>query len=91
MSKEEKYQFTSFVLDTMHVRNMDRSLNKEKPIEYTVEVNIYHQGHKERTEINVIGGQKQTVILEMSWLAQYNPEIDWKTGEIKMMRYPEEY
>jgi len=26
----------------------------------------------------------------MPWLAYYNPEIDWKTGEIKMTRYPEE-
>ena len=27
----------------MHVRNVDGSLNKEGPIEYTVEVNIYYQ------------------------------------------------
>ena len=30
-----------------------------------VEVNIYYQEHRERTEINVIGGQKWLVILEM--------------------------
>ena len=42
----------------MHVRNVDRSLNKEGPIEHTVEVNIYYQEHRERTEIDVIGGQK---------------------------------
>jgi len=30
------------------------------------------------------------VILEMSWLAHHNPEIDWRTREVKMMRYPEE-
>ena len=29
------------------------------------------------------------VILEMPWLACYNSEIDWRTGEVKMMRYPE--
>ena len=74
----------------IHVRNVDRSLNKEGPIKYTVEVNIYYQGHRERTEINVIGGQKWTVILGMPWLAYYNLEIDWRTGEVKMMRYPEE-
>ena len=49
----------------IHVRNMDRSLNKEELIEHMVEVNIYYQGYRERTEINVIGGQKWTVILEM--------------------------
>ena len=40
----------------MNVRNVDGSLNKEGPIEYTVEVNIYYQGYRERTEIGVIGG-----------------------------------
>jgi len=40
----------------MNVRNMDGSLNKEGPIENTVEVNIYYKRHRERTEIDVIGG-----------------------------------
>ena len=30
----------------MNVRNVDRLLNKKGPIEHTVEVNIYYQGHK---------------------------------------------
>ena len=42
----------------IYVRNMDGLLNKEEPIEHIVEVNIYYQGHRERTEIDVIGGQK---------------------------------
>ena len=49
----------------MYVRNVDGSLNKEEPIEYMVEVNIYYQGHRERMEIDVIGGQKWMVILGM--------------------------
>ena len=42
----------------MNVRNVDGLLNNEGPIENTVEVNIYYQGHRERTEIDVIRGQK---------------------------------
>jgi len=42
----------------VNMRNVDGLLNKERPIENTVEVNIYYQGHRERTEIDVIGGQK---------------------------------
>jgi len=42
----------------INVRNIDGSFNKEGPIENTVEVNIYYQEHRERTEIDVIGGQK---------------------------------
>ena len=73
----------------IYVRNVDGLLNKEGPIEHTVEVNIYYQGHRERMEIDVIGGQKWMVILGMLWLACYNPEIDWRTGEVKMTRCPE--
>jgi len=74
----------------MNVRNLDGSLNKEGPIEHTMEVNIYYQEHRERTEIDVIGGQKWTVILGMPWLACHNPEIHWRTEEVKMTRCPEE-
>ena len=42
----------------MHVRNVDGLLNKEELIEHTVEVNIYYQGYRERTEIDVIEEQK---------------------------------
>ena len=60
----------------MNVRNVDGSLNKERPIENMVEVNIYYQGHRERVEIDVIGRQKWTVILGILWLARHNLEID---------------
>ena len=40
----------------IYVRNVDGTFNKEGPIENMVKVNIYHQKHKERTEIDVIRG-----------------------------------
>jgi len=39
---------------SIYIRNVDGIFNKKGPIENTVEVNIYYQGHRERTEINVI-------------------------------------
>jgi len=39
----------------IYVKNVDRTFNKEKSIENTVEINIYYQEHRERTEIDVIG------------------------------------
>jgi len=74
----------------IYVRNVDGTFNKEEPIENTVEVNIYYQEYRERTEIDVIRGQKWSIILEIPWLACYNPEIDWRTGEVKMTRCPKE-
>ena len=49
----------------MQMRNVDGSFNREGLIENTVEVNIYYKEHTERTEIDVIGGQKWSVILGM--------------------------
>jgi len=40
----------------IYVRNVNGFFNKKRPIEYTVKINIYYQGHRERTKINVIGG-----------------------------------
>ena len=60
----------------IYVRNVDSLLNKEGPIEHIVEVNIYYQGHRERTEIDVIRGQKWIMILGIPWLVCHNPEIN---------------
>jgi len=40
------------------MRNGDGSFNKERLIESILEVNIYHQEYRERTEIDIIGRQK---------------------------------
>ncbi len=42
----------------IYIRNIDSFFNKKRPIEHTVEVNIYYQEYRERTEINIIRGQK---------------------------------
>jgi len=74
----------------IYVRNVDSSFNKEEPIKHKVKVNIYYQENRERMEIDVIGRQKWSVILGISWLACHNPEIDWKTEKVKMTRCLEE-
>ena len=51
-----------------------------------MEVNIFYKVHRERMEIDMIGGQKWSVILEMLQIACHNPEIGQKTGEVKMTR-----
>ena len=38
----------------IYIKNMNCFFNKEGPIEYIVEVNIYYQGYRERIEIDVI-------------------------------------
>ena len=60
----------------VYVRNVDGTLNYVGPIVNTVEVEIFFKRHKERMSIDMIGGQKWSVILGMPWLGCHNPEID---------------
>ena len=75
----------------IYMKNMDGFFNKERPIEHIVEINIYYQWHREKTKINIIGGQKQSIILGMLWFACYNLEIDQRTREVKITRCLEKY
>ena len=70
----------------IYVRNVDKTFDKEGLIEHTVEISIYYKRHTERIEIGIISRQKWNTILGILWLACYNSEIGWKTGEVKMMR-----
>ena len=61
MSEEfvRRHKFRRTKLERLvYVRNVDGTLNYTGPIVDMVEVEIYFKGHKERTLIDVIGGQK---------------------------------
>ena len=61
MSEEfaRKHKFRRTKLERpVYVRNVDSMLNYAGPIVDTVEVEIFFKRHKERTLIDVIGGQK---------------------------------
>ena len=47
---------------------------------------MFFKEHIERVRINVYNLEKMEVILDIPWLAIHNPEIDWKKGEVKIMR-----
>ena len=86
MSKEfaKKYRFRRMKLERpVYIRNIDGTLNYIGPIVDTVEVEIFFKGHKERMSIDMIEGQKWSILLGMPWLACHNPEIDWKTGKYR--------
>jgi len=79
MSKEfvKKHKFRRTKLERpMYVRNVDGMLNYVEPIVDIVKVEIFFKEHKKWTSIDVIGGQKWSVILSISWLAYHNLEID---------------
>ena len=51
--RKQRFKFKK-IENPIYVRNVNGMLNKKEPIENTVEVNIYYQGHIERTEIDMI-------------------------------------
>jgi len=70
------------------VRNVDGTNNSGGAITHQVEVNVYYKSHVERMRMDVCDLGKTDVILGMLWLQAHNPEINWKTGEVKMTRCP---
>ena len=40
----------------IYMRNVNGIFNHKRPNEHTVEVELFYRGHKERLEIDVIGG-----------------------------------
>jgi len=72
----------------VRIRNVDRTRNSGGLVIHEIEVNMYYQGHVERIKLDVCDLERTEVILGMPWLAAHNPEINWKTGEVKMTRCP---
>ena len=52
----KKNKFKKKLRRPIYIRNVNGIFNHEEPAEHTVEVELFHRGHKKRTEINVIGG-----------------------------------
>jgi len=68
------------------IRNINSMNNSGGAITYQIEYNVYYKGHVERIRIDVCDLGKTEVILGIPWLAAHNPEINWKTGKVKMTR-----
>ena len=62
------------ITNPIYIRNVDKTFNKERPMKNTMKIE----------------GQKCNMILGMLWLACHNPEINWRTGEVRMIRCPKE-
>ena len=59
-------------------------------ITHEVTLMLSHKGHKKKAVFEVCDLGKSTVIIGYTWLQKHNPEIDWKTGDIKFTKCPRE-
>ena len=73
------------------VRNVNGTNNSRGAITHQMEVNMYYKNYIERIRMDIYNLERTDVILDMPWLQAHNPEINWKTEEVKMTRCPPLY
>jgi hypothetical protein len=49
-----------------------------------VDIILHYKGHSECAIFAVTAIGQEDVILEQPWLKEHNPEVDWRTEEVKM-------
>ena len=62
--------------------NVDRTENKKGTIKSYVDLEFSLNGKSFKEKFYVTGLGKQKIILGLSWLKEYNLEINWKTGKL---------
>ena len=68
------------------VYNVDGSPNEAGSITKVANMIMTYKGHSEWILLAVTQLGKQDTILGMTWLKKHNPEIDFTTGSVKLLR-----
>ena len=68
------------------VINVNGTNNSGQAITHQVEVSVYYKSHIEKIRIDMCDLERTDIILGILWLQAHNPEINWKTGEVKITR-----
>ncbi|KAH7922147.1 hypothetical protein BV22DRAFT_1017836 [Leucogyrophana mollusca] len=76
--------------EPLSVFNIDGTKNSAGDITHTAFIAVEHKGHRERVWAEVTDLGKVPLILGWTWLHKHNPDIDWKTGEVKLTCCPNE-
>ena len=71
------------------VYNIDGTLNTHGSVRHTVELIVRYQQHTERATFYVTDLGGTSVIIGHPWLVEHNPEVDWVTGKVVMLRCPD--
>jgi len=72
--------------EPLNAYNLDGTLNKKGTITSCVEADLQISEQITKTRLYITGLGKQKVILGFPWLRDENPDVDWKTCEIRWKR-----
>ena len=86
--KQYKLQ-TRLLPRAVPVFNIDGTPNEAGPIKEEVDLICTFGDHTERATLLVTSIGQLAIILGHPWLVEHNPEVNWRTGEVKMTRCPE--
>jgi hypothetical protein len=64
-------------------RNVDGTENKQGTIQYYTDLDIQVNGKTNTEQFLITGLGNQKIILELPWLQEHNPEINWKEGTLQ--------
>ena len=65
----------------LQAKNMDGTENKWGTIKNYINIDAEINGRKIPIELLITGLGKERIILGFPWLNEYNPDINWRTGE----------
>src|SRR6266436_4740320 len=70
------------------MHNVNGSPNENRSVMEEVHVTLCFRCHSERAHLTVANLRQQMVIIGHSWLTLHNPEVDWVSQKVLMMRCP---
>ena len=69
--------------------NADGSPNEIGKITEAINLVVQYKGHRSWSKFYVSSVGHKAIVLGHTWLAEHNPNINWRTGEVKMTRCPD--
>jgi len=69
--------------------NADGSPNEIGKITEAIDLVVQYKGHKSWSKFYVSSVSHKAIILGHTWLVEHNPDINWCTGEVKLIHCPD--
>ena len=69
--------------------NADRLPNEIGKITEAINLVVQYKGHKSWSKFYVSSVSHKAIVLGHTWIVEHNPDINWCTGEVKLIRCPD--
>src|SRR5258708_22801576 len=85
----QKHQLeTTLLPQPILMHNVNGSPNENGSVTEEDHITLHFRHHSERAHLAVANLGQQLVIIVHSWLTLHNPEVDWVSQKVSMMRCP---